>query len=106
MIMNPKYLQYCKYYKGEESIPWDRSFDRFTRFWILERDYYSCIYEDNHEYWETIGPSLIDQPQVKKFVSRIKDKTIRGFVCCSVVLTKEHNPSAGESFILKYKYDD
>lgn len=106
MTMKPEYLKFCKYYKGEESVPWGRSYDDFTRFWILERNYYSDIYESEHGYWETSGPSLCDHPRVRGFVNQIKEDAIRGFVCWSVVMTKEHNPSAGETFILKYKPND
>ena len=104
MTMKPEYLKYCRYYKGDEEIPWDKDYVTFTRFWIIERDYYTNEYENNHEYWENGGQELCDPPELKKFLSTIKDKTIRGFVACSAVFSYSHNPAGGMLFMLKYKY--
>lgn len=104
MTMNPEYLKYCRYYKGEETIPWEKSYDKFTRFWILERDYYSAEYESNHEFWETEGIKWCS-PFEKNYISKIKDKTVVGFVVWAIIMTSYNNPMESSEFILRYKYE-
>ena len=104
MTMNPEYLKYCSYYKGEETIPWEKDFARFTRFWILERDYYSSFENIDHEYWETKGQEMFDNPTLKKFLSEIENKTIKGFVTWAATTSYDHNPAGGYLFVLNYKY--
>lgn len=105
MTMNPEYLKYCRYYKGEETIPLEKSYDKFTRFWLLERDYYSSEYESKHEYWETEG-QMWCTPFIKNYLSKIKDKTVVGFIVWATTMVSYNSPMESGSFILRYKYDN
>lgn len=106
MLMNPKYLKYCRYYKGEETEPKNKSYNSFLRFWYLEREYYTDHYETKHEYWENEGQKYCEHPAfLKKFVSKIKDKTIRGFVAYATTMITYNCPMDDGEFILRYKYD-
>lgn len=105
MLMKHKYLKFCRYYKGEETIPWDKDFSKFVRFWIMERNYYTNTYEESHEYWENAGQNLLDDITFQKFLSKIDNITIRGFVAWAAVTSYDHNPAGGYLFMLKYKYN-
>ncbi len=107
MLMNPEYLKFCKYYKGEEEEPIDKDYDTFQRFWYLEREYYSGPYKDEHEFWEGEGiERYCQQKPLLEFLAKIKNKTIKGFVAYSATVVSYHCPMEGCGFILKYKYDD
>lgn len=101
MTMNPKYLQYCKYYNGEETVPWNKSYDKFTRFWLLERDYYSAIYDEQHIYWETKGQKFCTQ-RLKKYISKFNNRTIAGFIAWATTMVSYNSPMEGEEFIFRY----
>ena len=107
MLMNLEYLKFCKYYKGEEEVPIGKDYDTFLRFWYLERDYYTDVYDEKHEFWEGEGiDKYCQQKTLLDFLSKIDNKTIRGFVAYSATMVSYNCPMEGCDFILNYKYND
>lgn len=97
--MNKDLLKYCKYYKGE-----DTKHDTNDSFWILERNYYSSVYPENHEYWEKgegLDLCINTFPTLKDFIMK-QDITTRGFLACTAIYSYSHNPMGNIEYLLNY----
>ena len=96
-----KYLKYCKYYKGEDTIPENMN---NNQFWYLERGYVTS-YDNNHQDWEHLNmlSMCIEKfPETKEFINSFEDEFVREMLATFVILSYSHTPQSGVDFIFDY----
>lgn len=101
-------LEYCRYYKGEEKCP-PGDYETFERFWYLEREYFTTVFDEpssywdkqykrGAEFWETEGVKSCEE--YKDFLNKF-DKITQGFLAYAVIIPSTHCPQ-DTRYILNY----
>ena len=96
-----KYLKYCKYYKGEETIPENLN---YNRFWYLERGYVTS-YDNNKKDWDRLNILSMcfeSFPETKEFIISFGEEFVQKMLASFVIFSYSHNPQSGADFIFDY----
>lgn len=94
------FLQYCKYYKGEDENPFPFGVPAHN-FWILEAAHINrCIIGDNDiNFTDDVKGSF---KEAWEYIKTFDDKFVREMLCEFVVMHYSHNPQSGIDFIFEY----